>query len=51
MIVIGVVLLILGFLFHIGIVWTLGIILAAVGLVLLLVGAAGHSFGGRSHYW
>ena len=51
MIVLGVVLLILGFLIHIPILWTLGIILVVVGAVLVLLGAAGREIGGRSHWY
>jgi Family of unknown function (DUF6131) len=50
-IILGLVLLLLGFLFHISILWTIGIIVLVVGLVLLLLGAAGHAVGGRKHYF
>ncbi|MET9857476.1 DUF6131 family protein [Streptomyces sp. NPDC006450] len=51
MIVLGIVLLILGFLFGISILWTLGIILVVIGVVLWVLGAVGHAVGGRRHYW
>ncbi|MGW1893202.1 DUF6131 family protein [Streptomyces sp. NPDC002004] len=51
MIVLGVILLIIGFLTGIGILWTIGIILLIIGLVLWVLGAVGHSVGGRRHYW
>ncbi len=51
MIILGVVLLIIGFLFKVAIIWTLGIIAVVVGAVLALVGTAGHAIGGRRHYW
>lgn len=51
MIVIGIILLLLGFLLGIGILWTAGIIVLVIGLILLLVGYAGHPVGGRNHYW
>ncbi|MFE4874317.1 DUF6131 family protein [Streptomyces sp. NPDC056682] len=51
MIVLGVILLIVGFILHISILWTIGIILLAIGLVLLLLGSVGHAVGGRRHYW
>jgi membrane protein implicated in regulation of membrane protease activity len=51
MIIIGIILLILGFLTGIGILWTLGIIALLVGLILLLVGYTGHPVGGRRWYW
>ncbi|MET7456547.1 DUF6131 family protein [Streptomyces sp. NPDC005574] len=51
MIALGVLLLILGFLFHIGILWTIGIILLVIGAVLWILGSVGHAVGGRRHYW
>jgi hypothetical protein len=51
MIVIGVILLIAGFLLAFPVLWTLGIIVLAVGLVLLLLGSTGHAVRGRRHYW
>ena len=51
MIVLGVVLLLLGWLTGIGILWIIGLILVAVGLVLLLLGALERSVGPRRYYW
>jgi cbb3-type cytochrome oxidase subunit 3 len=51
MIVLGIILLILGAIFNISILWTLGIILILVGVVLWILGAAGRPIGGRAHYW
>ena len=51
MIILGLVLLLLGFLFHISILWTIGIIVLVVGLVLLLLGSMGRAVGGRRHYF
>lgn len=51
MIVFGVILLIIGFLTGIAILWTLGMIVLIVGLVLWILGAAGHAVGGRRHYF
>ena len=51
MIILGVILLIIGFLLKIAIVWTLGILAIAIGLILALLGAVGHAVGGRRHYW
>ena len=51
MIVLGVILLILGFLFKISILWTIGIILLIVGAVLFLLGSVGRPVAGRRHYW
>jgi Family of unknown function (DUF6131) len=51
MIILGVILLIIGFLLKIAIVWTLGILALVVGLILALLGGIGHAVGGRRHYW
>jgi Family of unknown function (DUF6131)/Protein of unknown function (DUF3040) len=51
MILIGLVLLLIGFLAQIPILWTIGIIALAVGLILLLLGSIGRGVGGRRHYW
>ena len=51
MIVLGLVLLIIGFLLKIAILWSIGIIVLIVGLILLLLGSIGHAVGGRRHYW
>ncbi len=51
MIIIGIILLILGFLLKVAILWTLGIVVLVIGLILLLLGAIGHEIGGRRHYW
>jgi hypothetical protein len=50
MLIIGLVLMLIGFLLAIPILWTIGIVLAIVGLVLLLLGRSGREFGGR-RYW
>ena len=50
MIILGVILLILGFVFSIPVLWTIGLILVAVGVVLLIVGATGRAIAGR-RYW
>jgi uncharacterized membrane protein HdeD (DUF308 family) len=51
LIILGVVLLIIGFIAKIAIVWTIGIIVVVVGAILALLGMAGHAVGGRSHYF
>jgi Family of unknown function (DUF6131) len=51
MIVLGVVLLIIGFLFKVAIIWTLGVVAIVVGAVLALFGVAGREIGGRRHYY
>ncbi|MEU0398155.1 DUF6131 family protein [Streptomyces sp. NPDC006208] len=51
MIILGVILLIIGLLAGLGILWTIGIILVAIGVLLWILGAVGHAVGGRRHYW
>lgn len=51
MIFFGLVLLIIGFVAAIPIVWSIGVIVLVVGLVLMLLGALGHAVGGRRHYY
>jgi hypothetical protein len=51
MIIIGLVLMLIGFLTGIPFLWGLGILVAVIGLVLLLLGAAGREIGGRRHYY
>ncbi len=51
MIILGIVLLVVGYLLGIPILWTLGIILVVVGAILVLLGGAGRAVGGRRHYW
>jgi len=51
MIILGLILLIIGFVAKIAILWTIGIIVLVVGLILMLLGAVGHAVGGRRHYW
>ena len=51
MIILGVILLIIGFLAKIAILWTIGIIVLVVGLILLVLGMTGRTIGGRKHYY
>ena len=51
MIILGLILLIIGFIAKIPIVWTIGIIVLVIGLVFVLLGAVGRGVGGRRHYW
>lgn len=51
MIILGVVLLLLGWVFGIHLLTTLGIIALVVGLILVIVGMTGHAIGGRSHWY
>ncbi len=51
MIIVGVVLLVVGFLLKIAILWTIGIILLVIGAVLLLLGMMGREVAGRRHFF
>lgn len=51
MIVLGLVLLVLGYLLGIGLLTTLGIILLVIGAVLAIAGAVGRPVAGRRHYF
>jgi hypothetical protein len=51
MIVLGVILLIIGFIAKVPIIWTLGIIVVVVGAILALLGMAGREIGGRKHWY
>ncbi|MFD0526667.1 DUF6131 family protein [Kitasatospora arboriphila] len=51
MIILGVILLVIGFVTGISILWTIGIILAVIGLILWVAGLLGHAVGGRRHYY
>ncbi|MFB7616869.1 DUF6131 family protein [Kitasatospora sp. NPDC056181] len=51
MIILGVILLIIGFVTGISILWTIGIVLAVIGLILWVASLLGHAVGGRRHYY
>jgi hypothetical protein len=51
MIILGIILLIIGLLAKIAVLWTIGIIVLAIGLILALLGAIGRGVAGRRHYW
>lgn len=50
MIILGIVLLVLGYFLSISILTTLGIILVVIGAVLFILGSVGRPVGGR-RYW
>ncbi len=50
MIVLGIILLVLGFLFHIPLLTTIGVVLLVIGAVLWILGSMGRPVGGR-RYW
>jgi uncharacterized membrane protein HdeD (DUF308 family) len=51
MIILGIILLVIGFVAKIAILWSIGIAVLVIGLILVLLGMAGHAIGGRRHYW
>lgn len=51
MIIVGLILLLLGALLAVPILWTLGIVLVVVGVVLWILGSTGRAIGPRNHYW
>ena len=51
MIVVGIILLVIGFIAHISILWILGIILLVIGAILAILGFAGREVGGRRHWY
>jgi hypothetical protein len=50
-IVLGAICLILGLIFGIGILWVIGLILVAVGIILAVLGMMDRAVGPRRHYW
>ena len=51
MIVLGVALMLIGFIAKIAILWSVGIVILVIGLVLLVLGMMGREVGGRKHYF
>jgi hypothetical protein len=51
LIILGLILLIIGFVAKIAILWTIGIVVVVIGAILALLGMAGHAVGGRRHYF
>nr|WP_269813504.1 DUF6131 family protein [Ornithinimicrobium sediminis] len=47
----GVILIVLGVVLDIGILYTIGIILAVIGAILWVLGLMGRAVGGRAHYY
>jgi uncharacterized membrane protein HdeD (DUF308 family) len=50
-IVLGIILLIIGFIAKIAILWTIGIILVVIGAILAILGLAGREVAGRRHWF
>ena len=51
MIVLGIILLIAGFLLGIPLLVTAGVIVLLIGAALMIAGRLGHAVGGRRHYY
>ena len=51
MIILGIILVLIGAVANIPVVYSIGIILALVGIVLWILGATGRAIGGRAHYY
>jgi uncharacterized membrane protein HdeD (DUF308 family) len=51
LIVLGILLLIIGFVAGIAIIWTIGVIVVVVGVIFALLGFAGREIGGRKHWY
>jgi hypothetical protein len=51
MIILGIILLIAGFLLKISLLWTVGIILVIAGVIFAVLGSTGRAIGGRRHYY
>ena len=50
-IILGIILIIIGAVTNIPVVYSIGVILALVGIVLWILGATGRAVGGRNHYF
>lgn len=51
MIILGLILLILGFVLNISILWYVGVILIVIGAVFWILGATGRAVGGRKAWY
>lgn len=51
MIILGIILLIVGFLLSVHIIWIIGIVLLIIGAVLWILGSMDRAVGGRRHYY
>jgi hypothetical protein len=50
-IILGVILIVIGAVADIGILYTIGAILAVIGVIFWILGAMGRAVGGRPHYY
>ena len=51
LIIFGLIFLLIGFVTGIALVWTIGVIVLVIGLILWLLGAMGHAVRGRRHFF
>jgi len=51
MLILGVVLLLLGLILGVPILWTIGVIIAVIGVVLWILGSVGRPVGGRRWFY
>jgi VIT1/CCC1 family predicted Fe2+/Mn2+ transporter len=51
MIVLGVILIVIGFVIGIPVLYTIGIVLAVAGVALAILGSTGRRVGGRAHWF
>lgn len=51
MVTVGAVLMILGFLFGVPMLWSIGLLVLVIGLICMLLGSLGHAVFGRRHYF
>ncbi len=51
MIILGIILLVIGFIAAVHILWIAGIVVLLVGAAAALMGATGRAIGGRQHYF
>jgi hypothetical protein len=51
MIVLGLILLVAGFLLSIPVLWTIGVVVLVIGLALAVLGLLGREVAGRRHYY
>jgi hypothetical protein len=51
MLILGLILMVIGFVLAIPVLWTIGIILAVIGIILWILGSVGRGVGGRRWYY
>ena len=51
MIILGIILLVVGFVAAVHIIWIIGIIVLVIGAALAIAGLAGRAIGGRKHWY